>query len=486
VGTISDGTFVATRVGTTANNDRNATVMIQNGKSYEGFQDTGIDTISGGHFSGAYFAIVSVADYSNSYINYITGGTFLGTIALQNDNGGMIKEISGGKITGSGHGILNVNKIGTIGGNANISGNGYYGIYNYPKNGTIDEIRDSTAITGGEFGILNSGTIKLISGGTIIGGKSAINCDGSNKGTLEKITNGVFWGKTNVSIQLSSKLLLEPELSATIGFGRYWGNEGVIFNDDNLVDFPGAYIMSIQTLPVTGIQEVEFKYLMLPAVVRGTVFPFTHYGEKELDELFPVTARLYDISLIPQGTAAILAATPLYTDTAVYYDGTEFIPNTPKYPGYLGCLTNPGFPINKAAFGFTGSVHPIVPLLEGEKPQTALGLYKFSGVVQGEYILVLSRGGFVTRFAKINVNTENKIIEHRELIPGDVNGNFTVEESDILIMLSKISEYGSALYEPFFDLNGDLKIDMTDISIMKVYMQFRAKYYEDSELFFAD
>jgi len=229
--------------------------------------------------------------------------------------------------------------------------------------------------------------------------------------------------------------------------------------------------------------------IMLPCTttwISGTVFPFIHYEEPELAELFPVVANLYDISLLSQGANAILASQPLYTDTARYYDGTEFIPNTPNYPGYLGCLSNPGYPINKAAIGYTGNGRTIIPLLEDEKPETSIGLYKLSNVKQGEYILVLSKGGYVTRFAKINANTENFLLAHRELIPGDANGNFTVDENAILKILSKISEFGDPLYDPFFDLNGDLKIDATDISIMKVYMNFHAKYYEDSELFFPE
>jgi len=238
--------------------------------------------------------------------------------------------------------------------------------------------------------------------------------------------------------------------------------------------------------PVTVMSPTMIMVPCPTALVSGTVFPFIYYEDPELTKLFPVVARLYDISLLSQGANAILASQPLYTDTAKYYDGTEFMPNTPNYPGYLGSLSNPGFPINKAAIGYTGNERTIIPLQEGEKPKTSIGLYKFSEVKQGEYILVLSKGGYVTRFVKINANTEILLLTHRELIPGDATGNFSVEVADILFLLSKISEYGDLLYNPDFDLNGDLKIDPTDISIMNVYMNFHAKYYEDSELFFSE
>jgi hypothetical protein len=269
-GIISNGEFVAKRVGSYANNDRNATIRIENGWESEGFQGTGIDTISGGHFSGAYFGVLAIADYGYSYINYISGGIFEGTVALQSDRGSSIIEISGGKFIGS-QGIFNVGKIEKIGGQADINGNGSYGIYNYPGGSTIDEIGDGVAITGKDYGIMNSGTVKLISGGTIIGGWSAINSDGMNKGTLEKIANGVFWGKNDVAIQLAYPLTLEPGLSVVKGLGHYWGKDGVIFNNDDLVDFPGNYRMSTKTEAVAGIQEVEFKYLELPEPIVGSI-----------------------------------------------------------------------------------------------------------------------------------------------------------------------------------------------------------------------
>jgi hypothetical protein len=741
IGKISGGEFAAPNSYDTDGN-KNAAIRI-NGSYYP---STGIGTISGGDFKNSFFGLLSIED--GAKIGYITGGIFEGTVGIQNDTGSEITEISGGKFTGS-QGMLNNNIIGKIGGNAEFSGTGSYGIFNY-SGGTINEIGKNAAITGKDYGIMNSGTIMLISGGTFIGNRSAINSNGLNKGKLEKITNGIFWGKTNVSIQLGYKLTLEPELSVSKGLGRYWGKDGVIFDNDDLVEFPENYQMSTKTEPVGGIQEVEFKYLTLPvqtsevflehrivnlrydpnvngivfdlelragsgyletelpmtatninidfnfepavavdfqsatrvipenpvaitnvllaqqtfpphlkaldihiqretlgapndftrtwvnvatvtlplaagsavpttesflqfrlfgatffdtgwgsalmpnvpfpytiscpekfhvgidayaianfaninktycqgtpailaslptavdnvnpnslipsipgkwkvgdqyvdtvstttpgttiytfvadfpeaycetpegeitiivipnSKIRGTVFPFIYYGNPEIDKLFPVVARLYDISLLSQGPDAILAAEPIYVDTAVYYDGTEFVPNVPKYPGYLGCLSNPGSPIDKTAIGYTTTVTTLTPLLKKEKPEVSIGLYKFDGICKGEYILVLSKGGYVTRFAKIDVNIDNMFLEHRELIPGDLNGDFVVDETDILILLSRASQCSDLFYDPFFDLDGDLRIDMSDMSIMKIYMQFHAKYYQDSTLFFSE
>ena len=259
VGEISGGEFVAHRTGTIKDDNRNAAIWVENGWSSEGFIGTGIDTISGGHIRGTNFGLLLIADYGYCYVNQITGGTFEGTVALQNDRGSSIAGISGGTFTGS-QGILNVSKIGTIGGQAEIHGTDSYGIYNYSR-GQIDEINGGTIVSGKDHGIANSGTIKLISGGTIIGYRSAIHCDGLNKGNLEVINNGVFWGKNGSAIVLAYPLALEPGLSEDIGFGRYWGKDGKIFNNENLVNYPDGYWMSEDTKLVAGIADAEFKYL---------------------------------------------------------------------------------------------------------------------------------------------------------------------------------------------------------------------------------
>ena len=270
VGEISGGEFVAHRSGTIANDDRNAAIWVENGWKSEGFVGTGIGTISGGHIKGTNFGLLLIADYGYSYVDYITGGIFEGVVALQNDRGSTITEISGGKMIGN-QGILNVGKIGKIGGSVDILGKTSYAIYNY-SSGQIDEIGGGTFVSEKSDGIANAGVIKLISGGRIIGRYSAINCDGLNKGRLEVITNGVFLGTYDKAIRLAYPLTLEPGLSAEKGFGRYWGKDGVVFNNENLVVYPGDYFMSTRTEPVAGIAEVEFKYLTLSDRVYEVTF----------------------------------------------------------------------------------------------------------------------------------------------------------------------------------------------------------------------
>ncbi|MDR0492424.1 MAG: hypothetical protein LBH74_02125, partial [Nitrososphaerota archaeon] len=244
VGEISGGDFIVHRIGTIANNDRNAAVWIENGWESEGFQGTGIGTISGGHFVGTNFGVLAIADYSYAYINYITGGLFEGTVALQNDRGSTITEISGGQFKGS-QGLLNNGRIEKISGDADILGTGSYGIYNY-AGGQINEINGGKIVSSATlgYGIANSGIINLISGGTIIGDNYAINCAGMNPGRLNVVSGGVFLSKRSYAITLAYPLQLEPGLSGSKGLGRYQSGNGNIFNDESLVIYPKGYQMS--------------------------------------------------------------------------------------------------------------------------------------------------------------------------------------------------------------------------------------------------
>ena len=264
IGEISGGEFLATRVGSFANNDRNATIWIESENEI-----TGIGKISGGYFHGTNFGVLVIRRYPSSYsqIDKITGGRFEGSVGLQIDSGCVVNEITGGEFRGS-QGILNVGTIGLIGKGADIHGTSSYAIYNY-SGGIINEISGGMMVSDQSHGILNAGTIELISGGTIIGRWSAINCDGMNKGRLNTISGGVFWGKYDDAINLAYELQLEPGLGAIRGFARFWGSNGVIFNNESLVVYPTnaqigiKYYMSTETIPVEGIVGTEFKYLTI-------------------------------------------------------------------------------------------------------------------------------------------------------------------------------------------------------------------------------
>lgn len=217
------------------------------------------------------------------------------------------------------------------------------------------------------------------------------------------------------------------------------------------------------------------------ALVKGTVFPFVYdEDDPEFSMLFPLTAALYTV---PNGDMdpldEILSAEPLFTDTAIYYDGSEFIPGTPANPGQIGRTNNPGALINWTAIGKIAGETDTTTLRKGELPSSDIGIYTFDKIPDGNYILVLSRNGFVKRFVKITVNGDT-MLEHRELIPGDMNGDLVVDMYDISVINTKASQYGSPLYHPKYDLNADGRINDMDGSLVLFYVGFSIDLYDDT------
>jgi hypothetical protein len=119
--------------------------------------------------------IIGQQHQPGAFVNTITGGTFEGTVALQNDLKGVINEISGGKFMGW---IRNSGYMGTIGGKAYLRGLGQSsnGIYNASQDAWIEEISGGMITSEKSSAISNAGTISLISGGTIIGYSYSIFC----------------------------------------------------------------------------------------------------------------------------------------------------------------------------------------------------------------------------------------------------------------------------------------------------------------------
>lgn len=224
-------------------------------------EQTSIGKISDGNFSGD-IGLWVVSE--NSYVSNITGGTFSGKVGLEVDTDGEIDSIGGATITGINRGILNVNKIGEIKEDTVISGS--TGIWNYGTNSHIGTISGGI-ITGTGVtnpAIKNEGTIDLISAGTFIGEGNAIDCysmNGSAPKTIQVISGGNFYGKSKAALNLGAKLILEPSLDTIYGLGRYSGKNGVIFNDESLVQYPSSYYMSTVTKSIADIPGTEFKYL---------------------------------------------------------------------------------------------------------------------------------------------------------------------------------------------------------------------------------
>jgi len=333
----------------------------------------------------------------------------------------------------------------------------------------------------------------------VITSPSTTECEGEPLTmTGHYIDNGTF-GKTLIyyweysetgNLKDPSAWTIIEESKGTVTNGRI---EDIPYTIDFLSKADAGYYRFAVGCPIT-ISSWNCRALSEPieisvkgcAVVRGTVFPFFYYNYPELDTLFPVVARLYDISLIQRNPASIInEEQPLYMDTAVYYDGKIFIPNTPKFPGYLGHLNNPGFPIKWKRLWDINIETNNETLLEGEKPKTPIGWFQFDEVGHGDYILALTKGGYVTRFALVTVNNNNFSVGHRELIPGDLNGDLSVSSADLSILLSNFAAYGEENYNPDFDLNGDLSVNMADVSLLKFYMNFISFFYGDTETCFS-
>jgi pilin isopeptide linkage protein len=114
----------------------------------------------------------------------------------------------------------------------------------------------------------NGARITEIKGGEFIGEISAIDVIGADS-KIEKISGGVFWGKTDVAIKTESSILIEPGLSGSKGVTRFSGKNGVVSDNDSLLILPDGYKISSQTEPVNGITGTEFVYLTKEGTTGG-------------------------------------------------------------------------------------------------------------------------------------------------------------------------------------------------------------------------
>lgn len=222
VNKISGGTFKAKKY---------ATIVFATGQ-----QNANIRTISGGVFEADYALLLFKANDADVSIGEISGGTFSGAkSALQVDKNSKIDKISGGTFKSKVNGIVNVGTINSISG-IEVEATSY-GLLAYPQT-----------------------TIDLIENSTFKAGKTAIfNKEG---GAIKRIKNGVFYGAGAYAYENLSdtETIIEPDLTGSIGNGRYWGNADAIIGK---VVYPEGFHMSARNvvLPVDGVQETGFRYL---------------------------------------------------------------------------------------------------------------------------------------------------------------------------------------------------------------------------------
>jgi len=218
----------------------------------------------------------------------------------------------------------------------------------------------------------------------------------------------------------------------------------------------------------------------------GTVFPFVHEADTAFNDQFPVIAKLY---MVPPKDGSdpvenLKNATPLYITKAQYYDGSVYIPGTPKNPGQLSVTNNPGLPILWSEIGKTQGIIDNTPVSGiGDVPTTPIGMYKFEEVAPGEYILELSRSGFLLRWAKITV-TGDQILGHRELLPGDVNNDLIIDSYDMSRLNAKYTNSGAVIYDPTYDFNADGVIQFgIENLIIRFNISARIIIYEETSNF---
>ena len=279
---------------------------------------------------------------------------------------------------------------------------------------------------------------------------------------------------TNVNVTITTAL------QVTAGFTAPPNAEFLGWNTK--VDGTGTAIAAGATMLIhsdtTLYAQWHYSYTLF-----GTVFPYIHVDEA-FDSLFQVTARLYAVPQVGGNTnpLKVLRKTAPVKETKVgYYDGTVFVPTTPLHPGEIGSINNPGHPINWEPMGYhqTKSVTATVTP-ENNFPDSPVGIYAFEKVDEGEYILVLSAPGFVTRYAKIEVDNNNSL-GHRELIPGDFNNDGIVDQRDATIDNAMLALYPNYKYKIKFDVDEDKDVDKDDVRLVTdIYFGFVMQFYKET------
>ena len=200
--------------------------------------------------------------------------------------------------------------------------------------------------------------------------------------------------------------------------------------------------------------------------VYGTVFPFVH-GWGDADTLFNVKVSLHHVPTAGGDPIdAIRISKPVQSVIATLYDGSIHIPGTPKFPGEMGSADNPGKKISWGKINkIVGTVSDVV-VAPGETPESNVGMYTFTNIVPGEYILEVLRPGFLTRWGKITINEDGMTLGHREIIAGDFNGDYAIRLNDISILNANYADKNNARYNATFDVDGSLDVGADDVGIL--------------------
>ncbi|MCL2041978.1 MAG: hypothetical protein FWG84_08090 [Bacteroidales bacterium] len=218
---------------------------------------------------------------------------------------------------------------------------------------------------------------------------------------------------------------------------------------------------------------------------KGTIFPFVHTDDETFDAAFAATAKLYmpPPPMTLDKIGFIRKQTPLHTTPVRYYDcdTDDVIVGAPKHPGTMGNFDNPGLPIDWSMIGQTSGVQDRATLTPADRCPTApIGWFLFEEVAPGDYVLELSRNGFLSRYGVVHIANDN-YLGHRELLGGDVNGDMKIDEKDYSAIRSKESTHGNANYEIIYDVTGDKGINSADINVIRVNFGAHNTIYQETE-----
>ena len=212
---------------------------------------------------------------------------------------------------------------------------------------------------------------------------------------------------------------------------------------------------------------------------KGTVFPFVHTDNEMFDKQFITIAKLHtkppDATFDKQGY--LHRQTPLQTVPVKYYDcnNDDVILGAPKKPGVIGNYDNPGLPINGF---FTPPVYD--PLTDADPcPVEPIGWFLFEDVAPDDYIVEISRQGFLVRYGEVHI-TSDDYIGHRELLGGDINGDMKIDAKDVSALRAKMVSYGDTYYEWIYNLKGSNMIGDDDLGILRVNFSIDNTIYTET------
>jgi hypothetical protein len=219
---------------------------------------------------------------------------------------------------------------------------------------------------------------------------------------------------------------------------------------------------------------------------KGTVFPFVHTEDFIFNAQFITTVKLYAMppaTIINDKINYIRKQTPIQTVVVKYYDcpADGIILGAPKNPGTIGSTNNPGLDIRWGSLGYP-VIAPDTEVLTGSNgcPEVPIGVFMFKNVAPDDYIIEISRKGFMVRYGKITIE-DDKYLGHRELLGGDLDGNGVIDPKDASLIRPKFFPYGHSMYNWMYDFDGNKIINVDDLNVIRTNIGAYTTIYQETE-----